>query len=325
MHNTRLVSKRSFKTRMSWHLVYEWEDQLIESLSLPWIRRGRFGFWLRRQLAICGLTRRGKSREFMFQMRAMGPEKGRSGRNTVACVIDYFVPRSQTEAYLRTIRKAPLTLFTSREAYEWLLHNAPADMKPRLGHLPISLPDKYMPAPGQTFDKDIDVLIIGRRSPKMESFLIGYLQDHPDLVIAKRATASRRSGFYTSKNEYIGQADTRQEYLALLRRTKVLLYTTPGYDGEKSTAGFSQVTPRFLEGLACGCRFVLRYPDNADTRWFDLSAFGPSVETTAQFTAELNRAFSAPADMDAYRQYLARHLTSVRAASLATLLRGDNP
>ncbi|MDE5694098.1 MAG: glycosyltransferase family 1 protein, partial [Duncaniella sp.] len=70
------------------------------------------------------------------------------------------------------------------------------------------------------------------------------------------------------------------------------------------------VTPRFLEALACGCRPIMRYPDNPATRHYRLSDFGPSVDTYAQFEAEADHILSTPLDLDAIAAYLAPRYTS---------------
>lgn len=321
----KILSRRSYKCRPAWDLVYEWEDQLSLSLGMKIKRRSRLGFWLCKQLASIGLTLPAREPDFMFQMRAMGPERGRYNSSTVACVIDYFVPERLTDEYLKTLEVAPLTLFTSREAYEHVAARLAesAGERVRIGHLPISLPDKYMPTEGQAFEKDIDVLIIGRLSPVLKGFLDRYVADHPSLVVAERRQADRHAAFYTSDGRCIGFGNTRREYIDLLRRSRVIPYCTPGCDGEKATEGFSQVTPRFLELLAAGCQPLLRYRRNADSRWFGLEEFCPSIESYEDFVRELEKALSRPADMERNRRYLAKHLTSQRAAQLKQLLEDE--
>lgn len=108
--------------------------------------------------------------------------------------------------------------------------------------------------------------------------------------------------------------------MELMRKSRVMLYSIPGIDGDRETNGFHPVTPRFLESIACGCNLLLRYEENSDTDFYELASFGKSIETYDDFEAAFDKALASPADMDVYSRYLRKHYTSVRAEKLRKCL-----
>ncbi len=165
------------------------------------------------------------------------------------------------------------------------------------------------------------------RSSVLDGFLNKYIDTHKDLRYAycDVSKSVRRNGtkvliYYDSDGNCLGDADTREKYMGLLRKTKCALYSTPGMDERKFTNGFNQVTPRFLELLASGCHVIARYPDNPDTQWYHLNDFCKSVETYEEFEAQMDYARTHDIDREKYKNYLAQHCTSKRAEQLQEIL-----
>jgi hypothetical protein len=112
----------------------------------------------------------------------------------------------------------------------------------------------------------------------------------------------------------------------LMRQARAAFYTTPGIDGqEKRTQGFNQVTPRFLEMLACGCHVLTRYASNPDTLFFELERISESIDSYEVFEHQLNLARRESIDADMYQQILSKHWTSERAKLLQTILHEVQP
>jgi hypothetical protein len=244
-----------------------------------------------------------------FVMIATPDNRGRYSRHTVPWIIDWFLPDSDLPAFLHSTRHCQQVLISSREAYERLTANG-ADPG-RYRHLPLSLPDRYRLDPSAPMHKDIDLALVGRNTSRLLEYARRYVDSHPGLrVVVKGPKRGGHPWVYDLEGHPVADIDSRQDYLALMRRCRLFLYSTPGIDDGKPTQGFSQVTPRFLEALACGCRPIMRYPDNPDTRYYRLSDFGPSVDTYAQFEAEADRLLSIPLDLDAIAAYLAPRYTS---------------
>lgn len=306
-----ILSRRKVKHRPSWHLVFEWEDEISKALSLPIITPSRPGWWLRslsRRLGLkCPARRFAPMLEFV--MIATPDNRGRYSRHTVAWVIDWFLPDSEIPAFLDTTSACPKVLISSREAYERLIEHG-ADPS-RYIHLPLSLPDHYRLDPKAEMHKDIDLALIGRGSGLLLDCARRYVDEHPGLrVVVKGPKRNGHSWAYDLHGNPVADIHSREDYLALMRRCSLFLYSTPGIDDNKPTQGFSQVTPRFLEALACGCRPVMRYRDNPDTRHYRLADFGPSIDTYEQFCTETDRILSTPLDLNAIAAYLTPRYTS---------------
>lgn len=192
-------------------------------------------------------------------------------------------------------------------------------------HLGLSLPDCWMPkSVEEWYHKDFDIILIGRVSDGFQVFIDRFRKEHPEVKIADRKIEDGHYYYYNSQKpfEKIGSADSREDYMALLKRSKAFIYTTPGIDGDKKTHGLSQVTPRFLEALACGCNPVMKYQDNEDTRYYELEKFGASVGSYEDFESQLMSAIANPLDFDSTIKYLSKHLTSIRAQELTEIMKG---
>lgn len=310
MRLSGILSRRAVKHRPSWHLVFEWEDEISRALSLPLRSPWRIGWGMRSAARRMGLKcpRQGDPM-LEFVMIATPDNRGRYGHRSVPWIIDYFLPDSDIPTFLRSTQACPAVLVSSREAYERLIaHGAPAD---RFRHLPLSLPDRYRLDPDAPMVKDIDLALVGRPSAVLLDFAKRYVAEHPGLnVVVKGPKRGGHMWVYDLEGNPVADVDSRADYLSLLRRCRLFLYSTPGMDDGKPTGGFSQVTPRFLEALSCGCKLLMRYPDNPDTRYYRLEEFSPSIGTYEEFARLADKALSEPVDLHAYAEYLESHYTS---------------
>lgn len=317
-----ITSRRRIKHRPSWNLVFEWEDILSRSLSVPLRCPGRVGWTLRSIVRRLGLPfSHSGDPTLEFVMVAKPDNQGRYGRNSIPWIIDYFLSDSDTCRFLESTAHCPFVFVSSCEAYERLLAcGADPD---RFRHVPLSLPDCYRLDGSAPMVKDIDIALVGRVSDVLDGYARRYAAEHPGVVMAVRGP--RRKGHlwaYDIKGNPVADIESHDDYMALLRRSRIFLYSTPGMDDSKPTNGFSQVTPRFLEAIAAGCRPVMRYFDNPDTRFYGLAGFSPSVESYEEFAMIADKALSGPVDLKAYESYLASHYTSSVARDVASCLSG---
>ena len=306
-----ILSRRKVKHRPSWHLVFEWENEISRELSLPFVMPWHVGWGMRslaRRLGVkCPVKKGAPLLEFV--MIATPANRGRYSHRSVPWIIDWFLPDSDIPAFMEATAMCGQVLISSREAYERLISHG-ADPQ-RYVHLPLSLPDRYRLDPRKDMHKDIDLALVGRNSGVLLDFARRYVKNRPGLnVVVKGAKRDGHPWVYDLDGNPVADIHSRKDYLGLMRRCRLFLYSTPGIDDGKPTNGFSQVTPRFLEALACGCLPLMRYPDNPDTRYYDLPSFGPSIETYEMFEAEADRLLSAPLDLGAISAYLEPHYTS---------------
>jgi hypothetical protein len=315
----------------SFQLVHEWEDQVSALTQLPIcdsrpLRRWRENFVARNLVRIPGAfallqacdtmaTRETKSLYF-----AMSPQYKTSfsvRANVIPIIVDFW-KSVDLRAFYRTYINCPMVLISSLEAFNFLRS---MDCPLNLCHFPLSLPDKYRTSPDSQFEKQYDVLIAGRPNPVLNEFLQRYERENPSLEYVYQTVVAGNFCYSSNKSGIIGAFNDRASYVRLLRASRVGLYSTPGIDGgEKRTGGFNPVTPRLFELLAAACHVVARYPDNDDTRFFELNEICPSVDSYADFAATLKVALNTPPPVKRHHVYLQKHYTSARVDLLNRLV-----
>lgn len=319
----KILTVRNIQDWPSWDLVYEWEDVLSKELKIPLLLENtKFtNKYVRKITGIYALRRIG-CKIFAFEM---GPEISPGFRNSrnyksyYPCIIDFFLTKNEIVAFEKQYENNRVVFISSKEAYDFLKKE-----KCRLNicHLPLSISDKYKISSETYFEKKYDLVLMGRQNPVLSRYLTMYSQKHPDLYIAYRKMENNKFYYFTNRGEKLGDINTRAQYMQLLRLGKASLYSTPGMDDESGrTRGYNQVTPRFLEMLACGVNPVMRYADNSDTRYFALSSFGSSINTYDEFVEALENAVKNPADMKKNALYLEKHYTSCIAEKLNEIMK----
>lgn len=313
-----IISTRKALSQSFWHLVWEWEDIIAEKLNIPLVADKKIWYLIKKSRFFQPFDR---GYNFVFDMnpwhrlRTHGIFKVSS--KTIPYIIDFYLNDDQVDLFVQMYKDAPVVFISSREVYEWLKKK---NTGLTLAHLPISLSDKYALSQQKKFDKKYDIILLGRLSPTMKEYLDCYLRTNPKVSILNKKIENGRFNYYDEKGNYVGNTDSREDYLKMMRMCRIILYTTPGYDGEKITNGFSQVTPRVLEAMACGCHLIMKYPDNPDTRFFQLSDICESVENYKQFEAQMNKYLSSAPDLNKYCEYLYKHYTSKRIPILQSTL-----
>lgn len=327
----QISSLRAFDKGAAWQIVWEWEDEISEQLSCPVKKDFRWFHWnsdssikLNTGIKLFGYPFVRLRPTIEFVMSEWLLKKGRFAPNTIPWIIDFFLDEHDTTRFIEKTKTTRLTLISSKEAYEKIIdiNKQKLNRKLNIHHLGLSLPDRWMPTDSHAWmNKDYDLILLGRIPEQLNSYLSIFGKKYPNVSIGVRRIENGSFALFDSKtNELIGLADSRANYLNLLKRTKAFLYATPGVGGDKETRGYSQVTPRFLEALACGCNMVMMYPDNPDTHYYELEKFGPSVQSYEEFEAELLKAIHAQPDFDKITTYLKKHTTSTRVAELKQIL-----
>lgn len=245
--------------------------------------------------------------------------------NIVPWIMDYYMTEAELPGFLACHDRNPLILVMSRDAYEQL-HGAFPQLP--LRHVAMPLPDKYLPTANATFDKRFDCAQMGRRNTAMTVWLERYAAEHPGFTYINRRIAPDHSTdgknhlmYYSNTGEEFGQLLDREAFLGLMRQARVGLYAAPGLDGDEvRTKNNHQVTVRPLEYLSQGCRMVGKWVPNADTAWWQLDTVCPNVQTYDEFAQTLERELSTPFDLPFVREYIAKHLTSVRLRQIRDLM-----
>ena len=308
MRELYILTNRNYEHRHWYDLVREWEDDIQQSecfhTSLDYenpIFKNRWWQFLPGLFAGCV-----DKRHFpllYFEMRANVFHFWKGSKTLVPWIIDWFVNPKYLWLYEWMYRKHRLVLVSSKEVYAYLKRK---NTGIRVEHLGLSLSDRFKLHKDDRFEKQYDVVLLGRQNERMMEYLNHYKQQHPELTVYRPARKD---------------VETREGYMKEMRKGRIGLYAAPGFDADaKRTHGFSQVTPRFLEYVACGCHIIARYMDNEDSRYYELQKFSPSVESYEMFEQLMDKALSSLIDMDFYVAYLEHHYTSARCAELEKIL-----
>lgn len=315
-----IITSRDYNNWPSWDLVYEWEDAIRQYLEIDYIynKRIRYNRFVRRLSFLSSMLITNKN-SLLFEMNSKRIGHGDNKNNIVPWIIDFF-DRNQKDlhSFYEHYNNHCLVLISSKEAFEFLRSaNCPLN----INHLPLSIPDIYKIKSSSRFEKKYDLVMMGRQNPVLEGWAKEYSQKHPAFYYVYRILKDGKFNYFTSRGEHLGDINTRGGYISLMRQARVGLYSTPGIDGgETRTNGFNQVTPRFLELIACGCHVIARYTNNPDTDYFGLNKFCPNISSYKEFESRLDDVLDKDVDMHSYSEYLSRHYTSQRCEELKNIL-----
>lgn len=323
MDNLLIISERAYERWPSFDLVYEWEDELLKTVpgaklykNKEFLIKGKriFGFIDKKTGLNPNTLFTRNNRCFHFDMSAKQRGDYTNSKNNEVCIVDFYLKVNQLPAFYKAYANVKKLFVSSCEVYEFLLANNP---EREVSHMPLTLPDKYRLNPGVELKKEYDLVLVGRQNPVLFKYLEEYIKSHPLKYVYRKNISAGRFPYYTNQGEYVGNIVTRDDYFALLRKSKIAFYSTPGIDGgEKRTNGFNQVTPRFLEELSCGCNIISRFEDNADTDYFQLGKMTKKVTDYKSFKRAMDECLATPPNINEYAKYLKGHYTSAVARLL---------
>lgn len=331
MKLNQIVSRRGYEKFQYWDIVNEWEDILSKELQVPIVNEPAFlGHQIVRGLPFLYKLFTGRNNSLYFQLAAeIAPTRlkkiqfllGLRNKNistVIPCIIDFWVSKKDMHILNKIYSRNKVVLISSKEAFDLLTEN---QTPLPIVHWPLSLPDKYRFSESCLNEKKYDLALMGRQNPLLESFLKTYIKSHPDFICAHKRFEDGHFKYYLTDGTYIGNADSREEYMNIIKGAKIALYATPGLDGKADANGYNQVTPRFLELVANGCHIIARYSKNPDTDFYELDKFSKSIETYEDFEKAIDKARSTSIDIEFYKKYMSKHYTSVRAEQLKEILK----
>jgi hypothetical protein len=347
MRIVNILSTRAYELSPPFHLIYEWENDLAAELRVPVLDAkplsrkifiNRYTKLLYQRLGSATHERiddalqrlhpamRGRDAySLAFELYPASEPNFTTSSKTIPLLIDLWKPPTPAGAqdFGRTYRRCPLVLISSLEALEYMQeHRCPLN----LAHLGLSLSDRYRLRPETHYEKKYDILLAGRLNIRtnqvLRDHLERYVQRYPDTEYLYQQEIGGEYYYASNKTGVIGKFQGREEYINLLRASRISFYSTPGIDGgEIRTGGFNPVTPRYLELLAAQCRLLGKYPDNAETRFYELHRVCPNITSYEHFEDVLRGYLQDKnPNFDDHCAVLDKHYTSVRAKELQQIL-----
>ena len=317
----QILTNRNLSNGKDYGIVNEWEDVFSQFLNIPlyyddWKRRDKTIFWKFPWLAAYFQT---SIPTFAYVMLPNASPHGNNRKNIIPCMIDFYCrEKEELQQFYKRYDKCPLVLISSKEAYNFLVSiKCPLNIR----HLPLSISDKYRINDKTTFNKKYDVVMLGRQNEVLQTFLNEYSERHKDVTYVYGKKEGRGFRYFDQTGVDLGCMSTREDYMNLMRQSRIGLYATPAMDGGRTdTNGFNQVTPRFLEYIANGCHVIARYPNNPDTDFYELNKMTTRIETYDQFEKAMDKLRHEDVDVSCYSQYLKKHYTSNRVQMLLSYL-----
>ncbi len=317
----QILTSRIFSNGKDYGIVNEWEDVFSKLLNVPlyydnWKRRDKTIFWKYPWIASFFQT---SVSTFTYVMLPLASPHGNNKKNIIPCMIDFFCREEhELQQFYRRYDKNPLVLISSKEAYDFLVSvKCPLNIK----HLALSISDKYRIDDSTIFEKHYDVVMLGRQNKVLQEFLNKYAEQHKDMTYVYGTKEGRDFRYYDQNGTDLGCLLSREDYMNLMRQSRIGLYATPAMDGGRTdTNGFNQVTPRFLEYIVNGCHVLARYPKNPDTDYYELDKMSARIETYEQFEIAMDELRIKEVDVPLYSSYLEKHYTSVRVQTLLEYL-----
>lgn len=310
-----ILTQRAWEKRVSFDLVYAWEDIFSREMGIRLVPRSRLEEAVFRRLPGRWSVPTGRKPMLLMEMEPRALNNVYNRTQVIPYWIDFFLREPSLPSLVRSYNACPAIFVSSREAYEFLRKQGTGLP---LHHLALSLPDSILT--DELPEKQYDVALMGRPDAVLGDFFRRYAAEHPCTYVYRRIEDGRFL-YYDQAGTCLGDVDDHAKFMDLMRRCRVGLYATPGLDEpDGRTHGFSQVTPRFLEYLSAGCHVLMRYRSNPDTDYYGLGSFSPSADSYDVFEQVLTDFLRRPVDMDHYRHYLSGHTTSARAREMQQIL-----
>jgi hypothetical protein len=341
MQLSNILSSRFFEKNPNYHLIYEWEEDIANELSLPIVdakplyRRFVINRYTKKAVNLFGASSHealnnmvGSSREggngysFVFELYVGTEPDFATTSSSIPLMIDFW-KHTDLNNFYKVYRNCKLIFISSLEAINFLkADNCPLPIE----HLGLSLSDRYRLDENTTYFKKYDILLAGRLNIRTNQVLRDYLENfilkYPDTEYLYQEEINGEYHYISNKRGVVGKFHTRQDYINLLRASKISFYSTPGIDGgEKRTGGFNPVTPRFLELLSAQCLLLGKYPTNEETDYYELPRVCPNITSYEEFeTILLGYLNQSNPSFDVHREILDKHYTSCRAKRLKEII-----
>lgn len=342
MRIAAILSSRAFEHNPNYQIIFEWEDDLGRDLVAPVLdakplyRKALINRATKQVInklganALAGLNntveqfgaRRRPGLNLVFELYVATEPNFTTSAHAIPLLVDFW-KHTDLAGFYHTYRDCKLVLVSSLEALNFLKENGcPLPIE----HLALSLSDRYQLKPDVTYTKEYDVLLAGRLNIRTNQTLRDYLerfvQKYPATEYLYQQEIDGEYYYVSNQRGTIGKFQTREDYMKLLRASKISFYSTPGLDGgEVRTGGFNPVTPRYLELLSAQCLLLGRYPDNEETNYYELKRVCPNIENYETFEKTMLGYLQNEApDFTVHREILDKHYTSCRAEQLIHLL-----
>jgi hypothetical protein len=182
-------------------------------------------------------------------------------------------------------------------------------------YMPLSIADRWLLK--DIPEKSIDVVQMGRKNIVLHNYMLKYCEKNPFINYVYMDSGNGTEGDlqYTSTlHGKYGTVNTREEYMELLRKSKVCLFSSPGIDNSRrNTNGIDFPTPRFYESAINYCFMVGRYSAHEEFKQQGIDKIFKKVNSYEEFDYVMNRIFKDKEiiNKQEYDDFIQSHITSI--------------
>lgn len=337
MKISKIYSTRKINKEVYSDLIYEWEDGFSQNLDIPVysyhntkeriIRRFfrfLYDFKILSLFQKFDSLRNTKSKILVFELYPRTSFSYEVFSNKIPYIIDFDL-NVNLEIFNSVYKNCKLILISSLVAFNYLKkNNCPLN----IAHLPLSISDNYKIDIDSYKNREFDV-IVTRTNKVIKGYLEKYSEDHPDFEFVVRRWEGtqmyRNNVYFSNLRGILGEFSERSSYFGLLKKARVAVYATPGYD-EDAKRFMNHVTPSLFEFISSGCRIIARYPENEETNYFELENLSPSIESYEQFKEVLTSYLDNNSDdyIKASQDFLQRVYTKKQIGKLILILKNNS-
>jgi len=275
-------------------LIYEWEDDYSKHFKIPiysytkyhdkYIRyffKILYKLNLGRVIQLLDKIKNPQKLSLVFELYPRKYFSFQVFSNKIPFIID-FDYNVNLNVFYSVYKNCKLILISSLEAFNYLKANkCPLN----IAHLPLSISDKNVLEPDTVKNKEFDVIVV-RSNKVFIEYIERFSNKYPDFEFVVRRWEGtqlyKNNVYFSNKRGILGEFSDRNSYFNLLKKAKIALYATPGFD-ENNKRFMNHVTPSLFEFIASGCRIIARYPTNSETTFFGLEKISPNVDTYEKF------------------------------------------
>ncbi|MCR5460251.1 MAG: hypothetical protein K6F51_10165 [Acetatifactor sp.] len=326
MQEIKIMTERSYQTWPSWTVVYEWEDVMksIMQCEIVDLHKGFIGNINRitrkinRKLNVIPFSfswNPNKSIRLIWIMDAR-IYREYAYPNCIPIFLDFHT--EMIDEIIKATQKLPYFWVTSLEIYKKI-----REKTDKVQYIPLSISDKWISH--EVPQKDIDVIQFGRKNLVLHDFMINYCKRHPKTEYVYQ-TADSTLSYVSTKRGNLGKFELRSDYMKMVARCKVSLVSSPGIDNGKNFGGIDFFTPRFYESAAQYCHLIGRFTKNEEADYIGIESVCKLVESEKDFEDEMSKALQTECEKNlvAYKDFLTKNCTSVRAKELLGIIRREN-
>ena len=318
----RIMTERKWEDRSFYQVAWEWEDAIKETfenqgfpVEFDYVHATKnkalqylYKFIITKNQLPIKKTNIEKI-EVYFPLRVWHCNQYLK-KNMIPIFLDAY--ESDTDVIIRMTRKLPFFFVTAYDTYKEIKRKDPSS---KVQFMPLSISDRWVDE--EVYEKDIDVIQMGRRSETLHQYMIKYCENHPNVNYVY--LESKKTWNYTSTTlGSMGTLDTRDEFMNMLRRARVSLVSTPGIETQRF-GSFDFFTPRFFESSAAGCMMIGRYTENEESDLLDVNSVCSNVKSQKEFDDILDNMLEVGLTeerIQAIKTFTDRNVTSKRAIQI---------